>query len=50
MDARTVQRALRAATIDAGIIKRHVTVHTLRHYGERYKMVSDDSKPAKSAN
>ena len=24
--------------------------HTFRHYGERYKMVSDDSKPAKPAS
>ncbi len=27
-----------------------VTPHVLRHYGERYKMVRDDSKPAKQAN
>jgi site-specific recombinase XerD len=25
-------------------------MHSLRHYGERYKMVSDDSKPAKPAS
>ena len=31
MDPRGVQRALRAARFDAGIIKRHITVHTLRH-------------------
>ena len=31
MDPRSVQRALRAATIDAGITKRRITVHTLRH-------------------
>jgi integrase len=30
--------------------KKHVHPHVFRHYGERYKMVSDDSKPAKSAS
>ena len=33
-----------------GISFANPTVHSLRQYGERYKMVSDDSKPAKSAN
>ena len=29
------------------LIPKSVSPHHLRHYGERYKMVSDDSKPAK---
>jgi hypothetical protein len=32
------------------IVPPKVKVHMFRHYGERYKMVSDDSKPAKSAS
>jgi site-specific recombinase XerD len=31
MDASGVQKALRSACLDAGITKRQVTIHTLRH-------------------
>jgi integron integrase len=44
-----VQKALRQGVDEAGICKR-ATAHTFRHYGERYKMVREDSKPAKPAN
>jgi integron integrase len=45
----TLQKAFKNAVRKAGITKQ-ASCHTLRHYGERYKMVSDDSKPAKSAS
>jgi site-specific recombinase XerD len=30
--------------------EKHISPHSVRHYGERYKMVSDESKPAKPAS
>jgi integrase/recombinase XerD len=45
----SVRTFLKSACKDAGIAK-NVTIHSLRHYGERFKMVSDDSKPAKQVS
>ena len=49
MGQQGLQWAMKAALHKTDIAKA-ASVHTLRHYGERYKMVSDDRKPAKPAS
>ena len=39
----------RVATSHPEVVSKSISPHTFRHYGERYKMVSDDSKPDKTS-
>jgi site-specific recombinase XerD len=47
---RYITRKYGAQTNQVGKAAKPVNPHTIRHYGEIYKMVSDESKPAKPAS